>query len=250
MLEISFTVGHDQVRGRMHIPESKNESVPGVLILPGFADTAVGPHNMHVQTAFALEKSGYAVMRFDYRGQGESDGDFTRFTIQSGFEDVCAAYQEFCQHPNVDENRLGVIGYSLGGMYAIELASQFDEIKALGLLAPVAFPEKVFSSFFNEEHMKQAEQEGWIDWMGWGVGQTFLQNLNVMNPLISVMGLQESIKIFHGIHDEEVPRENAEAFAESGIEVEWLENLGHDFGSVVKKQRIINEWCHWFKTKL
>ncbi|MBO0793494.1 MAG: hypothetical protein J2P36_21450, partial [Ktedonobacteraceae bacterium] len=63
MKEIAFRRGDDILRGYLHRPQQVKESAPGIVIIPGFADTAVGPHNMHRALADALQDIGCIVLR-------------------------------------------------------------------------------------------------------------------------------------------------------------------------------------------
>jgi pimeloyl-ACP methyl ester carboxylesterase len=215
------------------------------LIIPGFADTAVGPHNFHVQIARKLQQLGCAVLRFDYRGQGESEGDFIDFTIASGFADVEHAWQRLCQFPFIDQARMGVVGYSLGGLYAVELAAKQPSIRGVGLLAPVAHPERVFRSFFTDEQLLEADRQGWIDWLGWPVGAPFIQGLSTIQPLPSMRTLHAPVHIFHGTYDREVPPDQAIAYEQAGAKISWIEAGDHGFTSVAQNQRIIEQLSTW-----
>ncbi|MFC5466404.1 alpha/beta hydrolase family protein [Lederbergia graminis] len=244
MQPIQFPVEGEVIRGTLHVPSETKGKVPGVLIIPGFADTAVGPHNLHVQMARELCQQGFAVLRFDYRGQGESDGEFVDFTIESGLADARAALQFLAEQPEVDSDRLGVVGFSLGGMLAVQLASETECVRALSLLAPVAYPVKVFRSFFQASHLQEIEQQGWTDWLGWKVGKGFLDGLDFLNPVESMKAVKAKTTLFHGTDDEEVPIENAHAF---GVEVTWLDNGDHQFSSFKLKDAVIELTADWFR---
>jgi uncharacterized protein len=247
LIQVSYQVQGETIRGTLHLPEDYEGNVPGVLIIPGFADTAVGPHNLHVQMAKALVKQGFGVLRFDYRGQGESDGNFANFTIQTGLVDALEGLKYLQSYHKIDSSRLGVVGFSLGGTMAVQLASEMEEVKALSLLAPVAFPEKVFLSFFEQDHFEQANNRGWMDWLGWRVGKGFIDSLNSINPLKAMDTFNAKTITFQGTNDTEVPTENGEAFANKGSEIIWLKGLDHQYSSFVQAQTVINKSCEWFK---
>ena len=77
-----------------------------------------------------LARHGYGVLLFDRRGEGESDGDPNLFGWQ-GERDIHAAV-EFLQHrPDVDPERIGGIGLSVGGEMMIEAAAESTALKAI-----------------------------------------------------------------------------------------------------------------------
>lgn len=79
---ISFNCGGDSMVGIVHAPDARNAL--GVVVVVGGPQYRVGSHRQFVQLARALAAAGYAVMRFDVRGMGDSDG------APRGFEDIDA----------------------------------------------------------------------------------------------------------------------------------------------------------------
>ena len=65
--------------------------------------------------ARVLNEAGYAVMTFDYKGWGESEGSRSRLAPYSRVADVQAALTFLGMQPEVDENRIGLYGTSYGG---------------------------------------------------------------------------------------------------------------------------------------
>ena len=64
--------------GILHVPEREPASI-GVVIIVGGPQYRVGSHRQFVLMARALAQSGYATLRFDYRGMGDSDGEMRTF---------------------------------------------------------------------------------------------------------------------------------------------------------------------------
>ena len=79
---ISFNCGGDSMVGIVHAPDARNAL--GVVVVVGGPQYRVGSHRQFVQLARALAAAGHAVMRFDVRGMGDSDG------APRGFEDINA----------------------------------------------------------------------------------------------------------------------------------------------------------------
>lgn len=77
---IRFTCGQDSLLGIVHGAESGNTT--GVLIVVGGPQYRVGSHRQFLLLARDLAAAGIPAMRFDYRGMGDSDGEFL------GFENV------------------------------------------------------------------------------------------------------------------------------------------------------------------
>jgi hypothetical protein len=77
-----------------------------------------------------LARHGYGVLLFDRRGEGESEGDPNTFGWQ-GERDIRAAVAFLRARPDVDPERIGGIGLSVGGEMMIEAAAESDALKAI-----------------------------------------------------------------------------------------------------------------------
>lgn len=70
---LTFDCEGDTLAAVLHEPESEPRDI-GVLIVVGGPQYRVGSHRQFVLMARQLAGAGYAVMRFDYRGMGDSTG--------------------------------------------------------------------------------------------------------------------------------------------------------------------------------
>jgi uncharacterized protein len=100
--------------------ESKNGAA--VISFPGRAASQ--------KRAKMLADHGYGVLVFDRRGEGESDGDPNLFGWQ-GERDIHAAVKFLQSRPDVDADRIGGIGLSVGGEMMIEAAAESDALAAI-----------------------------------------------------------------------------------------------------------------------
>jgi uncharacterized protein len=100
--------------------ESRNGAA--VISFPGRASSQ--------KRAKILADHGYGVLVFDRRGEGESEGDPNTFGWQ-GERDVHAAVKFLQNRPDVDSERIGAIGLSVGGEMLIEAAAESTELKAI-----------------------------------------------------------------------------------------------------------------------
>jgi dienelactone hydrolase len=77
-----------------------------------------------------LARHGYGVLLFDRRGEGRSDGDPNSWGW-GGEADIKAAIAYLQRRPDVDPDRIGGIGLSVGGEMMIEAAAETDELAAV-----------------------------------------------------------------------------------------------------------------------
>jgi len=75
---VIFQCGSDELIGIVHLPKEASCS-SGILIVVGGPQYRVGSHRQFVTLARDLANTGIPVMRFDYRGMGDSQGDQISF---------------------------------------------------------------------------------------------------------------------------------------------------------------------------
>ena len=93
------------------------------------------PGATHPEQARMLLRHGYGVLLLDPRGQGESEGDTVRW---AGDRDLLAAVTYLRGRPDVDPDRIGGFGFSVGGEMLLEAAAQSNGFKAIFPKAPAA----------------------------------------------------------------------------------------------------------------
>jgi len=107
----------------------------GILFCAPFAEEAAVSQRVCVDFARLLARRGYHALRFDYRGCGESQGDFEDVTLDTHLEDIRGALNWFRRSTGV---RVGLSGLRLGASLAAMTAATDRQIDALLLWEPVA----------------------------------------------------------------------------------------------------------------
>ena len=115
--------GADGVRLRGWYVPSRNGAA--VIALHGTGSNRVGVRR-HTQL---LARHGYGVLALDLRGHGESDGRSTSAPWKL-HDDLDGALDWLSARREVDPTRLGVLGVSLGGEVALQLAARRDDVRA------------------------------------------------------------------------------------------------------------------------
>jgi dienelactone hydrolase len=106
------------VAGTLSIPGGKAAGVPAVLILhaSGGVDGTGAPY------AAALNKAGIATYEIEMFGPGQTLQSHP--TVQQNMPHVFGALTFLAAQPEIDPNRIGVMGFSWGGMVAIVAATE------------------------------------------------------------------------------------------------------------------------------
>ncbi len=122
----TFVTLANGVRGTFVHPAA-SAPTPAVLMLHGFASQRDEVGGMFARLAAALAERGIASLRIDFRGWGESAGEMAESTVGGQVEDARAAYAFLRADPHVDAERVGLIGFSMGGTIACLLAGSAAE---------------------------------------------------------------------------------------------------------------------------
>jgi putative redox protein len=91
-----------------------------------------------------LAQHGYAVLRFDFTGLGDSEGEFSTSTFSSTQDDIRSAVAFLTT--NYAEPKF-VMGHSLGGTTALSIANEFPHIKGVVTIASPSEPDHVLHHF-------------------------------------------------------------------------------------------------------
>lgn len=87
-----------------------------VLLCNPFGEEAARAHRTYRVLAGRLEQAGYAALRFDYAGTGDSGGDDAEFGVEDWLDDIVAAAAELRRESGVD--RLVLVGLRFGATLA------------------------------------------------------------------------------------------------------------------------------------
>lgn len=104
---------------------------PTILHVHGNAGHVAG----HATFSEFLTNAGFHVFVFDYRGYGRSDRG-GRLTRQKLLADTHAAIDYLRARTDVDPQRIGMLGYSLGAVIGLAAAAEREEIRAVAVAAP------------------------------------------------------------------------------------------------------------------
>jgi pimeloyl-ACP methyl ester carboxylesterase len=129
--------------GTLTMPQSQHPT-PAVLLISGVGPndrdyTMFSRHKLFAVLADCLTQHGIAVLRYDKRGVGKSTGKGgSSVTSKDLADDALAGIEYLKTIPEINVQKIGVIGHSEGGMIASMLATQSPNIAFIVLLAAVS----------------------------------------------------------------------------------------------------------------
>jgi alpha/beta superfamily hydrolase len=210
---VTFQVNGEQLVGMLHLPAQL--PAPGVCLFHGFTGHKGESHRLFVTCARALAEAGLIALRFDFRGSGDSSGEFHEMTLAREVEDAQAALTFLAEQQGVLPHKLGTIGLSLGGAVAALVAGLRPSLRATVLWAAVADPGKHLSRIALQP---RTTAKGFYDLGGNLVSPDFLADLPSHKPLEAIASYPGALLVVHGTSDESVPFSDSEDFVAAHLQ--------------------------------
>jgi pimeloyl-ACP methyl ester carboxylesterase len=117
--QVSFHSKGLKIAGTVRVPAgvAKGERRPAFMVLHGFGSNSSSSNVL--EPCAMLEKLGYVTLRFDMPGCGQSDGEKGLLICLDQVQATSDALAMLAKHPNVEPDRIGVIGSSFGAAVAV-----------------------------------------------------------------------------------------------------------------------------------
>jgi putative redox protein len=156
----------------------------------------------------ALSREGFAVMRFDFTGLGESEGDFADTNFSSNVADLTAAGRYLAAE--WEAPRL-LVGHSLGGAAVLHAAHALDSVTAVATLGSPADPGHVLTHMEGSREEIRVKGEASVSLGGrpFTIKRQFLEDLEAARMHPVVRDLDRALLILHSPRDEVVGIDNA-----------------------------------------
>lgn len=121
--------------GVLGLPEGEPKG--SVVFVHGWGGCRMGPHQIIVKSCRTLNERGYAALRFDLRGRGESEGDTTAACLDGMISDTGAATRFLMAETGL--GKAAIWGVCSGGNVAIGTATLMPEVTDLILWSTLPF---------------------------------------------------------------------------------------------------------------
>lgn len=164
----------------------------------------------------ALAQAGIAVLRFDFTGLGQSEGEFSDTNFSHNVDDLVAAADYLRAHHQAPAI---LLGHSLGGTAVLKAASRIPESVAVATVGAPADPAHVTRLFQGdrEKIAREGEAEVRIGGRAFNVKKQFLDDLEGVDMSVVVRELRRPLLIMHSPVDDIVDIENAGALFKSAL---------------------------------
>lgn len=234
--EIAYFGDDPQMFSCLHLPQG--EIYGGVVICSSTHAELLKAYHLEVQLARALAANGIAVQRFQYRGDGNSEGSDTDLTLPAMEQAAAAARDRLIERAEV--TNLNFMGVRLGAFPATKLAAgspggalllwdpvldtdafMKDAIRshAISALKGEGKPEKV------DQVLERLEREGSVELLGYEISAAFHSSI-AGKKLVDYVpaGSEVLIVPFGSLNVEPL----TEAWAAAGVVVSDLQGTGRE----------------------
>lgn len=200
-----------------------------------------------------LAKNGYATLRFDFSGLGNSDGVFSKTSFTSNVYEVVAAsnfLRENYQAPSL------LLGHSLGGTAALEAAMQINEamaeIKAVTTIASPSQPNHILHHFGDALALLDQGLPATIEVANqqYEIEPSLIQDLMTYDMEKKLAAMKNPVLIFSIKNDELVGESNAielNQWIKSDSEIITLKNTNHLLSNKQDTELVVRKIISWYE---
>lgn len=195
--ELRFESNGHQLAGRLELPESP----PRAFSVFAHCFTCGKDIAAASRIARALTREGIAVLRFDFTGLGNSDGDFGNAGFSSNVQDLLAAARHLRMHEHAPQL---LVGHSLGGAAVLAAASQIPEVLAVATIGAPSRPEHVEHLLVDalETIERDGSAEVRLGARTFRIAKPFVEDLR--RQALDLRSLGKALLVLHSPRDEVV----------------------------------------------
>jgi len=245
---VELMFGDKLLRGVVRTPEGDGP-FPCVCFYHGFTVDKVGMMRLHELWARRCVAEGFACVRFDFYGCGESDGDFVEMRFFDELEEAKAIYHWAEKQPWADPQNLFITGHSLGGAICSVIAPVLQP-RGVALWAP---GNTGYYDISKRANSVPGHYEEKYDIGGMYIAKEFLEQMQDFDIVAASRGYKGKVLLVQGELDERIPVASIGPYLHMyGDQVEsviiWGAN--HQFSSVAWKTQVYDVTIDYLKKQM
>ena len=196
----------DVLSGDLELPE---HGEPRAFALFAHCFTCTRKIRAAVHISRAMAAAGIAVLRFDFTGLGDSEGDFSDSAFSANVADLLAAADWLAQEHQAPQI---VVGHSLGGTAALAAAQQLQSCRAVATINAPAEAEHVLQHMAAS--LSEIEHEGaaFVNLGGrpFRIKREFVEDIRSQDILANLKSMRPALLVLHAPLDKTVGIDNAQ----------------------------------------
>jgi len=226
-------------------------TAPAVILCHGFAGDK-DEKGLFVAARDFLAGHGFSVLRFDFRGCGESEGDFRTVSLDDLASDVSNAvkYLRSCKH--VAPNAIGLVGFSLAA--GVALLANPRKVNAYVFWSPAIYTSRDMAPRYQTPDMlRDIGRYGCFKKSGLQVGKEFFDELNSPRIELAVPSFHRSVLIIHGTDDQRIPFTSSNKLMQhlpKSSKIALIPGADHSFrSSAIHKEWLLSATVAWLRER-
>lgn len=243
---VHFSNDHgEKLIGTLHLPD--HPAAEGVIL--GHCFTCSRHTSVLRETARELAMQGMAALRFDFSGNGQSEGDFVNTTYTRHIGEMGTARQ-FLSTRGI--SRFGLAGHSMGAAVSILAAARME-----GVAGVCAFAGRLGGmdpdGVFTQGQLAKVRDTGQVEFSSRGrrlsLSRAFFDDASRYDILETIETLKASLLVVHGDADDIIPVSNARTAKahNAGITLEIVSGADHMFSDAAVREKIARLAASWFR---
>ncbi len=228
--EIKIPLGRHRLTGVLHLPHKS----PCAMVVCSHGLLSSKDSDKYILLAQMLNEAEIGLLRFDFRGCGESSGTMKETTIGGRVEDLAAAVKAVKEYPAFN-GKIGLLGSSMGGYVSLFYAPQDPEVLATVCWAT---PSNMKDMLPKKTRLK----------LLYGLGEPFFKELKAGTYMEAPREVAK-VLIIHGDKDEVVPPVEAQDLYQRAAEpkiLHYLAGSDHRISDHAHRQEAAQKSRDWF----
>ena len=221
--ELTFTGGSGaQLAGVLHTPD---EEQPRGSVLLAHCFTCSKDLQTMTRLAGGLEEAGYAVLRFDFTGLGDSGGEHATTSVSRDVRDLVAATTALIDR---GFGPCGLLGHSMGGAAALLAAGRLHTVRSVAVLGAPSTPSHI-THLLGDSTPERDEVAVTIAGRSFTLARSFFDDLDRHDQDAAVADLGRPLLVLHPTEDRTVDiGEGERIFAQASQPKGFLPLVGAD----------------------
>lgn len=250
------TADHVKIKG---IVDSPDGPYRGCIVLCHGITSDKNENGKFINLSKRLMDAGFVILRFDFRGHGESSLKPEEMTISGELLDLEASIS-YIMKKQVAHSAIGLLAASFGAGAAILFTLNYKEIiRTLVLWNPVLDYQQTFirsrlpwgRSIFSSQGYQELNEKGFITIPGkdFRIGKRLIAEFSHYKPYEELSKVKCPVLTIHGSHDKKAPYWVSNMYGKPNDRSEFISvDSDHGFGN--RKDYVIQKTVEWFERLL